>query len=136
MNRLRNGGKIPTPAGKTSALALSGLLLVAPIMGAGCDSGRDMPQNARTEVSCNRSESKVKVGWMELSVKGHCTGEEVDNVDIKMPCGSRRFQESCTLKLPVPGTASIVRGRDSARIEIVVTDNGNGAAVEINRKNI
>jgi len=135
MNRLKNRENKPAPAGRTPALALSGLLLVAPLIGAGCDSGGESPQSAKAEVTCSLSQAKAKVGWVEVSVKGNCSGNEVDSVDIRMPCGSKRFQESCTLSLPVPGAASLVRGRVSVPIEIVVTDNGDGASVEINRRN-
>ncbi len=134
MERLRNGEKAQRPSCRKPALALSGLLLVAPLMGTGC--GKDAPQNATAAVACGQGESNVEIGRLGISVKGHCAGSEVDSVDIKMPCGSSRPQERCTLTLPVPGEATFVRSGKAEPLAIVVTETDMGAVVEINRKNI
>ncbi len=113
-----------------SKLILPAVLLVAPLMGASC-TAEASSQSAKSEVSCSKPEQKAKVGPAEMTVKGGCVAGEIVNVEMRIPCGSRRFQESCLLTLPVPSTAVFVRNRDAPRMSIVVTTSGDGATVEI-----
>ncbi len=116
------------------ASAISGFLLVAPLMAC-------TPQTAVTqekaELSCQAGglrEDTMQVGGVSVKAKANCEGESVRSVNLSMPCGSKRFQESCTLTLAVPGEASVVRGRNKVPLDIRVVEGQGSASVEVKRK--
>jgi hypothetical protein len=132
------GGKVKSASGAKLAPVLSGLLLVAPAFGTGCAAERGALQEARAEVTCQQSEKTLELGGLDVTVSGHCDEDGVSKVDVRMPCGSRRFQESCTLTLPVPGTATLKRGREFIPVEISAIGNRGtpSVVVEIKRKTL
>lgn len=84
-----------------SKVALAGMLLVAPIAGVGgCSGGRAAPASASVELSCEAgggTEAEVELAGLKASVRGSCEGGEVGSVEVRMPCGSARFQERCSV---------------------------------------
>ncbi len=123
-------------ATKRRAAVLSGFLLASSMMVGACDSGRSEATEARATVSCESKAHRLELRSVGIRIQGNCEGDEVTSVDINMPCGGPRFQQRCTLTLPVPSSLSFKRGRDAAPLEIAVKDSENEAEVEIGRKTL
>jgi len=119
-------------------MALAGMLLVSPLIGAtGCSEGAPQPAAARVELSCaggRGSEAEVGLGPLKAMVRSNCDGESVESVDVRLPCGSARFQERCTISIPVPGTAIFTRGSSKPPIEISAHEENGGAVVGLKRR--
>jgi hypothetical protein len=62
----------------------------------------------------------MQVGGVTVKAKANCEDGTVRSVELSLPCGSNRFQESCKLTLAVPGEATVVRGRGKVPLGIIV----------------
>jgi len=132
--KVRNENRTKNSTGRV-AIALSALLAAAPLA-EGCRQAE--PTQSSVTLTCERSDSRpqrtVNAGYVELALTGRCGPEGVEEVDVKMPCGSNRFEESCTLTLSVPGEVTFKRGSREGirRLEISVSEGeGASAVVEV-----